>query len=346
SAMELVSRAIPEVDAAASVRAMQSAQSQLWQMGLTGIHDFDRRRSFEALQIMRKSGELGLRVLKNLPVEMLDEVVAVGLRSGFGDDLLRIGHIKVFADGALGPRTAAMLAPYEGEADNRGMLLADAEEVLEWGQKAALGGLGMTVHAIGDHANHEVLNAFEQLRAFEAANGLPARKHRIEHVQVLHPDDMARLAELKVAASMQPIHAPSDREAAEQYWGTRTQYAYAWKSQLEAGALLAFGSDAPVESPNPFFGLHAAVTRRDKAGQPDEEGWHPEQRLSLGEAVAAFTQGPAELAMQGQQLGRLAPGFLADLIVLNQDPYAIDPMELHALRPSATMVGGEWVWQA
>lgn len=345
AAMQLVAEAIPQATPEENVQAMKAAQARLWGYGLIGLHDFDRARSFHALQTLRERGELKLRVLKNIPVESLSNAIEVGLRSGFGDDLLRIGAVKVFADGALGPRTAAMFEAYEGEPQNRGMLFVDSEQLLEWGQQAALGGLAMTVHAIGDRANHEVLNAFEQLRAYEREHQLPARRHRIEHVQVLHPDDLPRLGNLNLVASMQPLHATSDMLAAEKYWGARIQYSYGWKTQLDAGALLAFGSDAPVESPNPFLGLHAAVTRRRADGNPGTDGWLPDQKLTLSEALTAFTYGPAYAAGMETKLGRLAPGYLADLIVLDQDPFAIDPHGLRNLQPAATMIGGDWVWK-
>lgn len=345
-AMQLVARAIPQTTLEEDTQAMRGAQLQLWSYGLTGLHDFDRTRSFRALQTLRERGELKLRVHKQLPVEKLDHVIETGLQSGFGDDLLRIGAIKVFMDGALGPRTAAMFEPYEGEPQNRGMLLVDGEQLLEWSQKAALGGLKMAVHAIGDRANHEVLNAFEQLRGFEKKNNLPARRHRVEHLQVLHPDDLKRFGQLGLIASMQPIHATSDMQASEKYWGTRSQYAYGWRTQLQAGAVLAFGSDAPVESPNPFLGIHAAVTRRRADGSPGSDGWYQKQRLSLQGALDGFTRGPAYVAGMEDRLGQLAPGYLADLIVLDEDPFEIDAHELRNVKPAATMVGGEWVWRA
>lgn len=344
-AVGLIEDVIPHPSAEEDIAAIQAAQQDLWRYGLTGVHDFDRLRSFAALQTLRGRGELKLRVHKQLPVEALEYAVGIGLRSGFGDDLLRIGAIKAFADGALGPRTAAMIEPYAGEPENRGMLFLDAEELFEKAQQAARGGLKMSVHAIGDRANHEVLNAYEQLREFERAENLPALRHRIEHVQLLHPDDLKRLGQLNIVASMQPIHATSDMHAADTYWGERSQYAYAWRDQLEADAVLAFGSDAPVESPNPFLGIHAAVTRRRADGTPGAEGWYPQQRLTLAEALAGFTTGPAYAAGMESKLGRLAPGYLADLIVLERDPFRIDAHELQHLQPSAVMLGGEWVWR-
>jgi predicted amidohydrolase YtcJ len=346
TAMELVGNTIPEPSHTEIMHAIEKAQPILWKMGLTGVHDFDRRDSFMALQDLHAQQRLNLRVLKNLPVELLNEAHALGLRGGFGDDMLRIGNIKAFMDGALGPHTAAMFQPYIGEGENRGILNMDGEELFEHGRKAAQVGLGMTVHAIGDRANHEVLNAYEQLRNYETENHLPHMRHRIEHVQVIHPDDAPRLAQLKVVASMQPIHATSDMLMADQFWGERSRLAYAMKTQLDFGAPLALGSDAPVESPNPFLGLHAAVTRRRADGSPSAEGWYPEQKLSMAEAFAGYTLGPAYAAYMEDRLGRLAPNYLADLIVLEKDPFTYNPNDLLTLQSSATMIAGEWVFQS
>ncbi|MEW5830326.1 MAG: amidohydrolase family protein, partial [Chloroflexota bacterium] len=313
---------------------------------LTGVHDFDGRDCFAALQMLHSRGSLKLRVTKSLPLDLLPQAAALGLRSGFGDDRLRIGSVKAFMDGALGPRTAAMFQPYEREAENRGILNMDSEELYEHSRLAAESGLGMAVHAIGDRSNHEALEAFARLRRFERERGLPARRHRIEHVQLLHPADARRLAELGLIASMQPIHATSDMEMADRYWGGRAALSYAWRTQLEAGARLAFGSDAPVESPNPFWGLRAAVSRRRADGAPGPDGWRGEQRLSLSDALAAYTTGAAYAAGMEDRLGQLAPGFYADLIALEEDLFTRHPDSLLELRPVAVMVGGDWAWQS
>ena len=347
TAMDLVSDKIPQPSLAAVMDSIRVAQPILWKMGLTGVHDFDRRFCFMALQELHKRGELKLRVTKSLPVEDLEHAAELGLRSGFGDDTLRIGMVKAFMDGALGPHTAAMFAPYLNEPDNRGILNMDGEHLFELARRASDTGLGMTVHAIGDRANHEVLDAYEQLRGYEREHGLPALRHRIEHVQVLHPNDTARLAQLNVIASMQPIHATSDMHAAEHFWGAeRVPFAYAWRTQLNHGATLAFGSDAPVESPNPFLGIHAAVTRRRPDGSPNPEGWVPAQKLTRSEALAAYTLGPAFAAGQESKSGRLAPNHLADLIVLEDDPFTCEADKFLSMQSSATMVGGEWVWSS
>jgi predicted amidohydrolase YtcJ len=345
-AMRLVEDTIPAPDLDRVVSAIQKAQTLLWGMGITGVHDFDRRLCFQALQVLHERGALGLRTLKSIPLEDLQPALELGLRSGFGDDWLRIGPLKLFADGALGPQTAAMLQPFEASSENRGLLLMDSEEVLELGRKAAAGGFNLAVHAIGDRAVHEVLSGLERLRMLEP--GFPeiaGRKlrHRIEHVQLIHPDDAARLAALGVVASMQPIHATSDMDIADRFWGARSETSYAWKLQLDQGARLAFGSDAPVESPNPFLGLHAAVTRRRANGDPNPNGWIPAQKINLTQALQAYTSGAAYAAGWEDRLGSLKTGYFADLIVLERDPYKIPPDELCTLAPDAVMLAGEWV---
>ena len=345
-ALKLVEMVIPEPDPESLATTFKKFIPSLWRMGLTGAHDFDRRTCFRALQLLHARAELHFRVLKSIPFEALASALELGLQSGFGDDLLRIGSIKLFSDGALGPHTAAMFAGYVDEPQNRGILLLDAEKLFEIGCQAAAGGLALAVHAIGDRAIHEVLDGFERLRAYESRRGLPALRHRIEHVQTIHPQDAGRLAELGIIASMQPVHAVSDMLMADRLLGERAAFSYAWHTQLEQGARLIFGSDGPVENPNPFHGLHAAVTRRRADGSPGLDGWFSQQRLTVGSALAGFTSGPAYAAGMEDRLGRLSVGFLADLIVVETDPFTCDPAELYAIQPVATMVAGDWVWQA
>jgi predicted amidohydrolase YtcJ len=343
TAMGLVNSVVPGPTSGELEAALEKAQSVLWKMGITGIHDFDRRESFMALQSLRARNKLRLRVCKNIPVESVEQANDLGLRTGFGDEWLWVGSVKAFMDGALGPRTAAMFQPYEGKPENKGILNMDGEELFEHARKAADVGLSMTVHAIGDRANHEALNAFEQLRKYETQNNLPHLRHRIEHVQVIHPDDAPRLANLNVIASMQPIHAASDMYAAERYWGKRSDFAYAWRTQLNHGAILAFGSDAPVESPNPFWGLRAAVTRQRADGSPSADGWYPAQKLTFAEALSAYTFGAAYAANAENRLGKLAENYHADLIALDEDPFRSDPARLLTILPSAVMINGDWV---
>ena len=187
--MHLVSRHIPSPSDTELANLISASQMHLWRYGITGIHDFDGPRAFSALQLLHKEKVLGIRVVKNIPVEYLQAAIEIGLRPGFGDDWLRLGNVKIFSDGALGPHTAAMFDPYEGEDENTGMLLLDAEEITDIGQKAIEGGFGLCVHAIGDRANHAALNAFEALKSLQKKGGNRTIRHRIEHLQLLHPQD-------------------------------------------------------------------------------------------------------------------------------------------------------------
>jgi predicted amidohydrolase YtcJ len=342
TAVDLVAAIIPEWDLPQLLHALHQAQETLLAFGLTAVHDFDGEHCHQALKLLRERGDLALRVVKHVPVELLDQAIARGDQTDTGDDWLRIGNIKVFADGALGPRTAAMLEPYRGDPGNHGLPQITRDELVDIGRKAGRNGLALAVHAIGDRANREVLDAFEDLRRHETAQRLPALRHRMEHLQLVHPDDLSRPASLHVVASMQPIHATSDYPMADAYWGERVATAYAWRSLLDRSTILAFGSDAPVESPNPFWGLHAAVSRRRRDGTPAPDGWTPAQRIRLGQALAAYTRGPAYAAGVEHCAGRLRRGFLADLIVLESDPFQLHAPALAELRPVGTMVDGVW----
>lgn len=346
TAMNLIDKIIPPSTVQEYCDAIEVAQKSLWKTGITGICDFDGISVFAALQKLYQEGRLQLRVQKGIPVEELRHAVDLKLGFGFGNDILRIGPVKMFADGALGPQTAAMLTPYENTTDDLGILLLTTDQVLETGKLAAESGLPLAIHAIGDLATREVINGYALLRAFEKGHGLPALRHRVEHAQLLHPDDLVRLAQHNIIASMQPIHTTSDLDIADRFWGKRSAQAYAFKSLVNEKTVLAFGSDAPVEVPNPFVGLHAAVTRRRANGDPGPDGWYPEQRLTLQEALAAYTIGAAYTSGRESYLGRLAGGYLADLIVLELDPFALPAQDLHKITPKCTMVAGEWVWQS
>ncbi|MEL7644201.1 MAG: amidohydrolase family protein, partial [bacterium] len=235
-------------------------------------------------------------------------------------------------------------SPYENDPGNSGMLFLDRDQIYEYGRQAAVAGISLAVHAIGDRANREVLQGYARLRQYEDENRLPHLRHRMEHVQVLHPDDLPWIARLGITASMQPIHLPSDWQAANRNWGTRSECAFAFRSLLNSGTVLAFGSDAPVESPNPFWGIQAAVTRSTAEGNP-AGGWYPDQKLTLPEAIKGFTTGAAFAAGYENKLGRIMPGYLADLVMLPQDIFEVPLQELRSIEPLATMVNGEWVWQ-
>ena len=238
-----------------------------------------------------------------------------------------------------------MIEPYDGQADNRGIVVTDKEEMFENVRKASAAGLSSTIHAIGDRANHDVLDVFENVRADEKKRGESRLRHRIEHVQLIHPADAGRLAKLNVVASMQPIHATSDMRMADRFWGRRSSSAYAWRTQLAAGATLAFGSDSPVETFDPLAGIHAAVTRRRADGSPGREGWYPEQRLTVHEAVYAYTMGSAFAAYEEGRRGSLTPGKLADLVILSRDVFKIDPDEILNAKVVGTLLDGRFVYR-
>jgi predicted amidohydrolase YtcJ len=352
TAVELVYKAIPDPDLEMMVAALRQATPRAHRLGLTGFHDPGHPTLLAALQVLRAHDKLGLRALVHVPSDGLDHAIGLGLRSGLGDEKLRVGGVKIFADGALGPQTAHMLSPFEGSADNTGIPTFSAAELFDLVLRAHEAGLSVAVHAIGDGANRAVLGAIESaaasLRAQSSEPELhrPALPDRIEHVQLLDPVDLPRLAQLGVVASMQPIHAPSDMNMAERYWGRRSDFAYAWQSLLQSGACLAFGSDAPVESPDPLAGVHAAVTRRRADGSPGPEGWIPGQRLTVAQAVQAYTLGAAKASGEAHLKGSLSPGKLADLVVLSRDIFRVEPMSILDARVEMTVFDGRIVYEA
>ena len=342
TAMDLVSDHIPAPTPDQLADMMLDAQDHALRRGLTMIHDFDEPSCLVALQILRERGQLAMRVVKQINQRWLDAALSSGIRRNFGDDWIRIGALKLFADGALGPKTALMFEPYAGEDWNTGMALVDKEEMVEFVSRASAMGLPSSIHAIGDKAVHDVLDVFETARKQESARGetRDSRRHRIEHVQIIHPQDAHRLTQLDVIASMQPIHATSDMPTADRYWGERTKWSYNPRLQLDQGARVAFGSDAPVEPLDPLLGIHAAITRQ-RDGKP-EGGWHPEARISLQEALFGYTRGPAWAAEMEDRLGILREGYLADLVALDRDITQTPPDEIPALQVLGAMVDGEW----
>jgi hypothetical protein len=296
--------------------------------GVTAVHDKDGwLGAFEVFARLHETGELNLRVWQSFPWERLDELEALGLRSGFGDDMLRVGYLKGFMDGTLGSATAHLL-------DGSGVQITTGEELERVVRRAAAAHFPVAVHAIGDAANRAALDAFAAARDAWAPQGL---RPRIEHAQLLAAEDVPRFAALGVAASVQFSHAPSDRDLADRLWEGR-EGAYAYRSLLDAGTLLANGSDAPVEELDPLAGIAAAVRR----SLDERPAWRAGEALTAREALEASTLGPAWLEGQEQRRGTLLPGRLADLVVLDRDPLACPPEELDEVGVLATMVGGCW----
>jgi predicted amidohydrolase YtcJ len=348
NALALVQAAIPAPSPRELAVLMRAAQAALHRVGLTGIHDYDGVLAFQALQELEACGELTLRVVKGIPRELLDKAIALGLRTGFGGGRLSIGALKMFADGALGPQTAWMLEPYEGTSgrSSLGIPTLSEDQMIDDIRRANATGIACAVHAIGDAACRAMLNACEKAASLAAGPAQGAPRNRLEHAQLLHPDDLPRLARLGVIASMQPLHATSDMLIADRHWGARCAGAYAWRSLLASGARLAFGSDCPVEIPDPLAGIHAAVTRRRADGSPGPDGWRSEQRLTVEEAVRAYTAGAAYAAGRERELGRISPSMLADLTVLDRDIFAIEPHAIRETRAIATVVDGIFVHRA
>lgn len=310
-------------------------QTEAWRRGITGIEDLDQfvGRSPDAVFArMRDSGELGLRVHMGIPHARLADAIAGRRRTGDGDAWLRTGHVKIFTDGALGSQTAALEEPYEGSRD-RGILTIEPGQLARDVAVAAASGIAVAIHAIGDRAVHVALDAIEPTRA-----SAPQLRQKIEHVQLVRADDLARFGALGVVPSMQPIHATSDRDLADRYWGaSRVGRAYPWRTLRRTGAVLAFGSDAPVEPIDPLLGIHAAVTRRRPQ---DDEAWRPEQRLTLEEALAGYAAGPAYAMASERVAGTLRVGMSCDATVVDRDLARCSEDELLDARVRATITDG------
>jgi len=298
--------------------------------GVGAIHDKDGWLGAPGIfQRLHDEGNLSLRVWGSIPHEQLDAAAALSLRSGFGDHHLRIGYLKCFMDGTLGSQTALM-------TDGTGVEITSRAELEEIVRRAAERDWPLGVHAIGDQANRNALDAFEATRDAWEPKGL---RHRIEHAQCLTSEDVPRFAALGIACSVQFSHAPSDRDLAERFWDDRLGGTYAFRSLLDSGALVANGSDAPVEELDPLAGIAAGVLR----SIDERPAWRPEETLTVEQALHATCVAPTYLSRDERRRGRLLPGMLADLVVLDRDPLAIEPEELRALQVVATMVGGRWV---
>jgi predicted amidohydrolase YtcJ len=333
-AVDLVAEKIPVPKEAEMLEAMRAGFPELLRLGLTGIHDFlpsgrhDGLSALHAYQHLEGGGELPIRVWASIPAAELEEALGQGLRTGWGEGRLRIGHVKLFSDGSQGARTAWMLEPYQ-DSDGAGMPLWEMAELAVIVRRAEEGGFAVAIHAIGDRANRELVGMFERVKADrkdEVANRLAA-PHRIEHVQNIRPEDILRLAALDVVGSVQPIHIRDDITMIEQSVGRRAQHAYPFRQLMDAGVSLAMGSDCPVADPNPFCGIHAAVTRQRHDGTP-ESGWYAEQRLTVAEAVKGYTMGAAIASGRQAEMGSITPGKLADAIVLDRDIFAVDPDQI------------------
>jgi predicted amidohydrolase YtcJ len=312
------------------VAAMRDGLKIAAARGVVAVHDKDGWLGAVRLwQRLHEQQLLTLRVWQSVPHEHLDRLAEIGVRPGIGDAYLRIGYLKVFMDGTLGSQTARML-------DGSGVEITSGAELAEIVRRGAEAGWPVGVHAIGDLANREALDAFEETREHWRSQGL---RHRIEHAQCLAREDIPRFAALGIAASVQFSHAPSDRDLAERFWPDRLNGTYAFRSLVESGAVVANGSDAPIEELEPWAGVCAGVLRT----LDHRPGWRPEETVTVEQALAATITAPPWLSGDERRRGRLLPGYLADLVVLDRDPLECPPEALREVEIVATMVGGRWV---
>ena len=345
-AMGLVQRAVPAPTEALREEALRRALAAAVANGLTGVHDMGVSR--ENLALMRRfadEGRLPLRINAYADGDSgaLADLCEHGLYRHDGGRLQMTG-VKLFMDGALGSRGAALLADYSDDPGNRGLLVTDPAAFGAAVIRARDCGVQVATHAIGDRGNRIVLDTYEY--ALKGRGARPDHRWRVEHAQVLASEDIPRFAQLRLVASMQPTHATSDMPWAEERLGAeRLEGAYAWREFLDLGVPLALGSDFPVEQVDPRLGLFAAVNRTDRQGHPPG-GWLPEQKLTAGQALRGFTFGAAYAAHDEAEVGRLAPGLRADFVILDRDPLAIPAAELDSLKVQATWVDGEPVYSA
>ncbi len=339
AAMALVWEHVPPAGLEATRRALRAALPRAAALGLTGVHNCEVGNALRAVQDLRDSGELSLRVTRYLAAPALECAERLGLCSGFGDEWVRIGGIKAFLDGALGAQTAAMLEPFEGSS-NRGLLTMEPDDLAQLIRRATRAHLAVALHAIGDRAVRTAVDAFERVRA-ETPEPWP--RHRLEHAQHFHPADIARCSRAGLIASVQPAHMLADIDTCERQVGARSRWAFPLSSLLQAGTRLAFGSDAPVETMDPLLGLRSAVARQRRDGTPPA-GWYPTERLTVARALRAYTIDAAYAGGDDRLRGSLEPGKLADLVVLSHDLLALPVAELAQVRVVATMVGGRPVY--
>ena len=343
AATELVAAKVPPPTPAQLDGALAKAQEALLAVGITGVADMGT--GVEAWQTYRRAGEAGrlqVRIMSYASdVEPMRAPAPNGPTDWLYGDRLRMGGIKIYADGALGSRGAWLKRPYADKPETSGLRFLTDEELRAKLDEAAKIGIQPAIHAIGDAANAQAIAAYEWLGQRYPGD----RRWRIEHVQVVDPADIPRIGKAGIIASMQPVHQTSDRTMAEARLGPdRLAGAYAWQSMLRSGAKLAFGSDFPVESPNPFPGLAAAISRQDMQGQPPG-GWIPAERLTFEQALTAFTRDAAYAGYAEGKIGSLEPGKWADFILVDRDPTKIDAQSLARTEVLETWVAGKKVWE-
>jgi len=346
-AINLVRQAVAPPDADQIVEAFADATSALHRRGITGIHDVrlmadkDGASAFGTFQKLDRNDRLALRSWVTLPGDRLDEIIGLGLRTGFGNNRLRVGHVKFFSDGGMGARTAWMIDPFLDAGC--GMPLMEMDALAEDIQRADEAGLSVMVHAVGDRANRELVTIFEALESRRVRTGQsrPVIPHRIEHVQMIRPEDADRLRSLHLALCVTPANMVLDINLIDSAVGEKGQWTYAFRRLMDTGAPVMFSSDCPVCDPDPLVGIHAAATRQRANGTP-ENGWHPQNRISVAEAIQAYTATPAAVH-QALDLGVIAPGKKADLAVLSENMLTSPPSRIPRMKVDMTLFDGSIV---
>jgi predicted amidohydrolase YtcJ len=345
AAMNFVNAKIPAPTFDEKLEAARAATAHAASLGVTSVQDMSAGRDVGVLQTLAASGELKTRIYAVSPLPQWERLAQTGVRAAFGSDLLRVGGLKGFADGSLGSTTALFFDPYNDAPATRGL---PADEMFPEGEmlkrvaSADAAGLQVMIHAIGDSANDRILSTYEQVARTTAARD---RRFRIEHAQHIRAADIARFARGRVIASMQPYHAIDDGRWAEKRIGhERARTTYAFRSLLDAGATLAFGSDWYVAPLDPMLGIYAAVTRRTLDGK-NPQGWIPEQKITVEESVRAYTAGSAYAEFAEHSKGTLTPGKLADMVILSQDIFRINPVEIERTKVRLTIMDGRVVYE-
>jgi len=331
------------------LRAFEDATKALHSRGVTGIHDIrlmadkDSASAFQTFQKLDDDDRLGLRCWVTLPGHQLNNIISLGLRTGFGNDKLCVGHVKFFSDGGMGARTAWLIDPYLDA--ERGMPLMDMNVLSHDIHKCDTSGLSVMVHAVGDRANQELINIFGNLekRRFSSGSPPPAIPHRIEHVQMIRPKDIDRLRNLNVALCVTPCNMVLDMNLIDMAVGDKGKWTYAFRQLIDSGAPVMFSSDCPVCDPDPLMGIQAAVTRMRPDGTP-KGGWYPDSRLTVAEALKAYTLTPASVH-NANEIGTITPDKKADLVVLSNNILTIPTSRLPEIRVDMTLFDGRIVYR-
>jgi predicted amidohydrolase YtcJ len=326
---------IPPISDEKYRQALLSGQRKFAKMGLTGFHSMEGLAEYHWLMQLGMKGQMILRGVLFFRKDHLDDVISLKFPSGWGGRYLRLGGLKLFVDGSLGSQTALMLKPYE-HSKYKGMAVLGKDELYSLVKKASESGLSCAIHAIGDAANKMALDVYGKVRDIDRS-----LRHRIEHCQLVKPEDIRRFKKLGIIASVQPLHCPSDLDIIEKHWGKRGLNAYPFGSLAKTGVKLAFGSDAPIEVPDPFLAIQSAVTRQRVPA--DRPTFYPEQRMSLWDSLKAYTIDAAYASGDESWKGTLEPGKVADFICLSEDIFKVKPEEIYKIRAGRTFIGGREV---